>query len=211
MALRQARTLRHRGLQVCLQERDRYVLEVLGRFRLARTRDLLLTCFPGINPTTGTIRLRRLFDAGYLAVHSGLVGHQNVYTLGRKALEWKLGPIPKGHLEHHLEIVHTWATLSQSPPGVELELARPDWELRQQAPPIPDLFAVFKKRGFAFEIDRGTESRPTLRKKLAGYGTHLYGYQCSVILVGQRSHAGTHSWDPNRGAPSLWSLLQRLL
>ena len=189
-ALRQPRTLRRKGVRVQLTERDELVLETLARFRLARTSDLIRTCFPGINPTTAKLRLRRLFDGGHIQVHQAQIGSENVYRTKAK--------VPRGSVLHHLAVVHVWAQLATRP----LDLCRADWELREELkyPDIvPDLFAVIQGQGFAIEVDRGTESKTVIQKKLAVYRTlpDLFGYPYTVVFVSEG------------GNP--WSLLDPLL
>lgn len=192
--MRQPRTKRHRGLVVQLTDRDRLVLETLARFRLARTTDLLLTCFRGIHPTTAQMRLRRLFDAGHVQIHVAEIGSENVYRCKAR--------IPRGSIAHHLAVVRVWAQLSNAPPGIELELCRADWELREELrhPEIvPDLFAVLAGRAFAIEVDRGTEPQSVIRKKLSAYASlpTLFGYTFKPLFVPEGA-------DP-------WPLLRPLL
>ena len=85
---RQSRDHRRRGVKVRLTERDALLLEALVRFRLARTSDLARIAFPDVRPTTAGLRLRRLFDAGYVEVRSGDRSEENVYTLGRYGHRW---------------------------------------------------------------------------------------------------------------------------
>ena len=183
--MRQPRTVRHRGLVVQLTERDRYVLEVLDRFRIARTSDLIRTCFPGAHRQTATMRLRRLFDAGHIRIHSAQIGSETVYRGKAK--------IPRGSILHHLATVGVWSQLVG-----RLDLCRAYWALHSN-PVIPDLFAVISGHGFAIEVDRGNESRPTIQKKIATYAQlqALYGYPFNVVLVPEGS-------DP-------WLLLRPLL
>jgi hypothetical protein len=168
---------------VKLTDRDHLVLETLERFRLARTSDLILTCFPGINPTTAKLRIRRLFDAGYIQIHSAQIGFENVYRCKAK--------IPRGSLLHHLAVVRIWAQLTSRP----LDLCRADWELREEIKHpeiVPDIFAVIQGKGFAIEVDRGTESKTIINRKLAVYRTipELFGHRYRVVFVSE----GTDPW-----------------
>jgi Replication-relaxation len=93
--------------------------------------------------------------------------------------EGEAGPrVPRGSLDHHLSIVETWVSLATLElPGVGLQLARADWELRTEfggaLPIVPDLFAVLDAPAgpvaLAVEVDLGTESLKVLRAKLATY------------------------------------------
>ena len=184
LPVRQPRTLRRSGVTVKLTERDLSVCETLARFRLARTSDLILTCFPGINPTTAKLRIRRLFDAGHIQIHSAQIGSENVYRAKAR--------IPRGSLLHHLAVVRVWAQLTIHP----LDLCRADWELREELKHpeiVPDIFVVIQGKGFAIEVDRGTESRTIINRKLAVYRTipDLFGYRYRVVFVPE----GTDPWS----------------
>jgi len=211
--MRQLRNRRHRGVNVRLTDRDRHVFEALGRFRLARTRDLQLTCFRGIHPTTAGLRIRKLFDAGFLDVHSGRIGEENVYVLGRAAKDWRLGPVPRGNLQHHLAIVHAWAILAANvPESLLLERSLPDWELREDAPHlevIPDLFMVLSGKALAVEVDLGTEALPVLRRKLDAYRSldRLFGYPFAVSVMAERRIPDVHCWSASDGPASCYDLL----
>jgi len=183
---RQPRAQRRKGTEVRLTERDHELLLALSRFRAARTLDLVRLCFGDIRKDTAAARLRRLFDSGYVAVHSDGISKENVYMLatpGRRIVEAageRPGRIPRGTLEHHLAVVSVWVSLATLPvPGIELVRVRPDWELREQQATlplglIPDLLAILningKVRAISVEVDLGSESIPVLRSKLSRYG-----------------------------------------
>lgn len=212
-AVRQPRTERHR-VAVRLTDRDRLVLEALGRFRIARTTDLVLTGFRDVHPMTASMRLRRLYDAGFLDVHAGHIGTENVYRLGPNADAWRVGRIPRGNLEHHLGVVRAWTTLAAGSParGLEVELARPDWELRGEvagAELVPDLFMVLGGVGLAVELDCGTEPLSVIARKLDLYGSldRLFGYPFVVTAVADRAIPGVHVWSATAGPDSCYDLL----
>jgi len=213
--VRQSRVRRHRGVVVRLTGRDRQVLEVLGRFRIARTKDLVLTCFSGVHPMTASMRLRRLFDAGLLVVHSSDPARENVYQLGPRASEWRTGQVPRGSLAHHLAIVRAWSLLAASVRDrLELELARSDWEIREEvmgSEVIPDLFMVFSGRALAIEVDLGTEPQGVLRRKLQIYERldRLFGYPFVVSVMADRFVPGVHCWSGAEGPDSCYDLLLR--
>jgi hypothetical protein len=189
---RQSRVRRHRGVRVELTRRDALVLEALARFRAARTRDVVAVAFAGVHPMTARMRLRRLFDGGFLAVRAGDRSEENVYTLGPEGRRWAIdqgvpvGRAPRGEAAHHLAIVHVWAGFVeavQGLAGLALDLARPDWELREQFSGrsldiVPDLFVLLRSTAsdgveqvaaVAIEVDLGTESLTVLQRKLSAY------------------------------------------
>lgn len=183
---RQPRHLRQCGIVVEPTNRDRELLLALSRLRIVRTGALVRLCFGGVRRDTAARRLRRLFDAGFLAVRDApALTDENLYLLGPKSqtIVRQVGATdvsaPRGGLDHHLAIVDTWVALATlEVPGVSLHLARADWELRAEFPEaltvVPDLFAVFEgpcgPRAMAVEVDLGTEPLKVLRAKLATYG-----------------------------------------
>jgi len=182
---RQPREQRRRGIAVRLQPRDVEMLRAVARLRVAPTRDVAALCFPGVRRDTVAGRLRMLFDVGYLDVSAPERTGENLYSLGPRgrAVMIEAGeetlPVPRGGLAHHLGIVRTWVALaSTSVPGVQLELARPDWELRAEFGDrglvvVPDLFTVLVIRGsrvaLAVEVDLATEPVHLLRDKVRAY------------------------------------------
>jgi hypothetical protein len=200
------RQLRHRrrgGITVNLTERDEAVLHALGRFRLARTSNLVTYAFAGVRRDTAAVRLRRLFDAKYLAILPPAQGSENVYRLGPAGSRFltgqgvSVGRVPRGGIDHHLGIVATWVSLAGMA-GLELERCLPDWELREQfrmseLPAIPDLFALIRFGAslypVAIEVDLGTESVAVLSRKLETYRSlwgqppGLFGYERFGIVA----------------------------
>lgn len=182
---RQPREQRRRGIAVRLQPRDVEMLRALARLRVAPTRDVAALCFTGVRRDTVAARLRMLFDAGYLDVSAPERTGENLYSLGPRgrAVIVEAGeeilPVPRGGLAHHLGIVRTWVALaSTSVNGVQLELARPDWELRAEFADrglvvVPDLFTVLAIGGgrvaLAVEVDLATEPVHLLRDKIRAY------------------------------------------
>ena len=200
---RQLRQRRRSGITVHLTERDEAVLHALGRFRLARTSDLVTYAFAGVRRDTAAVRLRRLFDAKYLAILSPAQGSENVYRLGPAGSRFltaqgvSVGRVPRGGIDHHLGIVATWVSLSRMA-GLELERCLPDWELREQfriaeLAAIPDLFALIRVgvslHPVAIEVDLGTESLAVLHRKLEVYRSlwgrapGLFGWEQFGITV----------------------------
>jgi protein involved in plasmid replication-relaxation len=201
--IRQSRVRRRKGIRVRLTERDREVLLALTRFRLARTSQLYRYAFAGIRRDTAAVRLRRLFDSRHVSVlRSGPLA-ENLYRLGpvgRQALQAegvRLGPSPRGAIEHHLGVVESWTRLAGES-GVAIARCLPDWELREELglgelAIIPDLFALVRLNGqlvpIAIEVDCGTESASVLRSKaeryaaLWGRSPGLFGWERFALLV----------------------------
>lgn len=189
--MRQSRGRRNRDVRVKLTERDALLLEAVNRFRLTRTRDLLAVAFAGLHPMTASVRIRRLFDSGYLDVRCGDRTEENIYSLGSLGRRWaeglgiQVGRVPRGGTAHHLAIVRAWSALAEAAQrraGVSVELTRPDWELREEfgevgLPVVPDLFTVLavatptgnRSIALAVEVDLGTETLHVLEQKLAAY------------------------------------------
>lgn len=189
--MRQSRGRRNRDIRVKLTERDALLLEAVNRFRLARTRDLLAVAFAAVHPMTASVRIRRLFDTGYLDVRCGDRTEENIYSLGPLGRRWaegdgvQVGRVPRGGAAHHLAIVRAWSSLAemvQRRPGASVELTRPDWELREEfgeagLPVVPDLFTVLavgsatgpRTAALAIEVDLGTETLGVLDQKLVAY------------------------------------------
>ena len=195
--LRQPRNRRRKGVSVELTERDETVLHALGRFRIARTSDLVRYAFAGVRPDTAAVRLRRLFDSAHLAVLPPQRSAENVYRLGPEGVrllndrDVAVGSVPRGGLTHHLAIVHAWVSVA----GIaefELERCVPDWELREQFAVdeirvLPDLLMLVRLESavhaIAVEVDCGTESQGVLNRKIEAYRMlwaqppGLFGYQ----------------------------------
>ena len=202
-ARRQPRHRRRQGVLVQITERDESVLHALARFRLARTSDLVAYAFAGVRSDTAAARLRRLFDAKYLAILPPRQGFENVYRLGPAGSRYlagqgaQVGRVPRGGVDHHLAIVQTWVALT-AVEGIDLERCLSDWELREQftaseLTAIPDLFALVRvgacAHPVAVEVDLGSESLAVLNRKLEMYRSlwgrapGLFGYERFGIAV----------------------------
>jgi len=140
---------------------------------------------------TASVRIRRLFDAGYLDVRCGDRTEENVYTLGSLGRRWaeglgiQVGRAPRGGAAHHLAIVRAWSAVAEAAqrrPGASVDLTRPDWELREEfgdvgLPVVPDLFTVLavatptaqRTVALVVEVDLGTETLRVLEQKLVAY------------------------------------------
>jgi len=187
---RQPRYIRRSGVRVKLTDRDKVLLKMLRRFRVARSSDLIAIVFRGVRRDTAAQRLRRLFDAGYLDVRVGDRAEENVYSLGPTGRRWNedrgrtCGRVPRDR-GHHLAIVRAWVGLAvalHDLPGWNLELFRPEWELangrKNHLPVVPDAMVQMRCDGSGsgavriracLEVDRGTESRRTLAAKISSY------------------------------------------
>lgn len=217
---RQPRDRRRAGVAVRLLDRDQALLRALARFRLARTGDLTRLFFHGVRPDTAAVRLRRLFDAGYLDVVASELHQPNHYRLGARGRSWiqqaglVAGRAPVGGQAHHLAIVALWtelAWLSGRSVGFRLALFRPDWELRElgrrgRELVVPDALAELVPTGaglpevvlrLALEVDLGTESIRTLARKIDGYRVvlgdeeGLFGWtDVTLVLVAGQLTAG---------------------
>ena len=195
--LRQPRNRRRKGVNVELTERDETVLHALGRFRIARTSDLVRYAFAGVRADTAAVRLRRLFDSAHLAVLPPQRGAENVYRLGPTGRRYlaergaEVSRLPRGGLRHHLAIVHAWVSVAAIA-EFELERCVPDWELREQFAVgeicvLPDLLMLVRQgpalHAVAVEVDCGTESQGVLNRKIEAYRMlwaqppGLFGYQ----------------------------------
>jgi hypothetical protein len=201
---RQPRSRRRRGVAAILTERDEALLHAVARFRLARTSDLVAYAFASVRRDTAVVRLRRLFDARYLAVMPPTLGVENVYRLGPAGKVWLAGDgvrarrVPRGGHAHHLAIVQTWVAIAGLD-VLELERVLPDWEIREQfsvaeLTVVPDLLVVARvgerRHAVAVEVDRATESLAVLHRKLEAYRSlwgqppGLFGFtQFGIALV----------------------------
>jgi hypothetical protein len=186
---RQRRDQRRVGTDIVLTNRDRLLLAALERFRLARTGDLIRVGFPGVRRDTAIRRLRRLFDAGYLDVHSGDRSQESIYSLGPAARRLQVGEsvrrLPKQPWGHHLAIVAVWSRLAHTAHvGGRFGIGkfRPEWVLRELAvgsPFIPDAVVDLIRADtqaplrIAIEVDLGGESLRVIRQKLQRYREEL--------------------------------------
>lgn len=176
-----------------LTARDEALLCALGRFRIARTSDLVHYAFPGVRKDTVARRLRTLFDSGFLDVLTSDRAAENVYFLGPAGRRWlaahggEVARVPRGGLAHHLAIVRCWiqiATTVETISGVRLGRFLADWELREgigalgSMPVIPDAFIDLAHESelhepmlwrIALEVDLGTEPLSVLGRKIAAY------------------------------------------
>lgn len=220
---RQPRDRRRSNATTRLTPRDQALLSGLCRFRIARTSDLLAYSFRGIRRDTAARRLRRLFDGGYVAVRAESRSDENLYHLGPKGKAWAeragttVGAPPRGDVAHHLAIVGAWieiALLVHTDPALQLEVVRPDWEIREARAAgvglVPDLMVRFRRSAsadesivirWAVEMDLGTEPLSVLTRKfqkyecLLGSREGLFGWRdfwLVVVTPGQGSMRRSH-------------------
>ena len=185
-----ARTERRRGVRLALTQRDAHLLRVLNRFRLARTGEVAAVVFPDVHVHTVSRRLRRLYDASYLAVTAPDRASENVYAVGPRGRAWLrehgIAPnsAPRGSVRHHLGCVQAWVQVAAAVgrmPNVVLERVAPHWELQEASVPpllVPDLLCAIALRQpdgatarlqLAVEVDCGTESHTVLVGKCRRY------------------------------------------
>lgn len=193
---RQPRTVRRTGRRLVLTPRDEAILRALARFRLARTSDLHRLLFDGVRRDTVAKRLRQLFDAGFIEVHSADRAAESTYALGSRGRRWAegqgiaCGRQPRAPWEHHLAIVRLWTEIASMLHGRSdwrLAAFRVEWELREYAARwgesiVPDSLAEIVVDGtgarevsvrIAFEVDLATESARVLAQKLKRYRSQL--------------------------------------
>jgi hypothetical protein len=142
--------------------------------------------------------MKRLIDGGFVSALDRRIGGARagsaglIYTLDRAGQRWvaiaeghgsdrvrRLWPVGTAFLAHTLDVAELYVRLRESERrGGELRLAQFDadpasWHRTGLAVLKPDAYAVWTKGGWEYhrwlEVDRGTESLPTLRRKLLGY------------------------------------------
>lgn len=185
MSSRTGRTVTRQGRRLRITERDRWLLEALGKMRFLTTAQLARLAFNG-SRWAANKRLRKLLDAGLVRVWLRSLSEENVYSLtlaGARMLGDQGVPstTPRGldgNLDHLLAInqVRIALALTLHDAGGELAWWRSDWELprRGRAPVVPDaLFAVrWADNGqqlFALEVDIQSRSPQAFIKKILRY------------------------------------------
>ena len=205
--VRQSRTIRHSQARAfCLQDRDRWIIESLGKMRFLTTTQLARLVFGG-SRWAANKRLRKLLDAGLIRSWVRDLAEDNVYSLDRKGLgvldDPDLGTNHTvargldGNLTHLLSINQARIALVLDLPAAGGEIAwwRSDWELRARfrEPVIPDaLFEVhwagMERTVFALEVDNNTRSSRRFLAKILRYRSLAarggsYGVSDFVTLV----------------------------
>jgi Replication-relaxation len=190
---RQPRSIRKSDpAPVRIQDRDRFILEALGKMRFLTTSQISALGFH--SRWAAHKRMRKLMDAGLVRVWLRSLNDENVYTLdraGARAMRAE-APIPRaldGNLFHLLSInqVRIACALSLPSVGGELVRWRSDWELHSgiKINVVPDaLFEVrwenagFQK--FALEVDHRSRSTRGFARKVLGYANS--GFQSHIVL-----------------------------
>jgi hypothetical protein len=171
---------------VSLTRRDHDLIRATWSLGWATSQVLADVVSPGTLPKTLAMRLSRLTAVGYLRrrrVVGGPQGHVWLYGAGRNASSidpayagaWRP---PDFHLAHTIEVGATLAALLK--PGRLGSIAVTEWtgqaELRtwhQAGDAMADLHVRWATAeqvgGWYVEVDRGTESRHALRRKLIRY------------------------------------------
>ncbi len=210
---------------ISLRERDRWILDALGKMRFLTTTLLAGLFFAG-SRTAANKRLRRLYDAGLIRIWVRGLPLDNVYALtpgGRDALNDTVdaaAPMPScprrldGQLDHLLAINAVRIAFAVSQTDAVLAWWQSDWDLRAFASheTVPDArFALRWPNGeehtFALEVEYQTRTpRKFLTKMLRYVGSRsgpLSGFATDTILV-----VGQHpAWlDRYRSASALLSL-----
>jgi Replication-relaxation len=190
-----------------LTDRDRWILESLGKLRFGTTRQLADLHFEG-SRSAANKRLRKLLDGGLVRAWVRDLADDNIYALDRRGAalvggsESEVLPLSvvRGldrNLEHLLAIndVRLGLALGLGKVGSELAWWRSDWELRSSFRErlVPDaLFAIQSGEGeqvFALEVENRSRSAKGFLKKLLGYvaaesrGSGLYGLRDFLALV----------------------------
>lgn len=205
---RAKRTERQPGVHIRLRTRDEALLRALVRFRAAPTPALVSVAFSSVSRQAATRRLRKLLDAGFLSVAVPGLAAPNVYSLGPEGKRWarlrglEVGSAPCRLPQHHLATVSTWVAIAAATRelGWGLRQFLPEWELRlrvstgvvpdglvQVAVPCPK--ATVHILRLVLEVDRGTESIPTLRSKferlalLSSAGGILDGWDDPILAL----------------------------
>lgn len=190
-------------------ERDRWILEALGKMRFLETCQIARLAFGG-SRWAANKRLRKLLDAGLVRVWVRDLARDNVYSLMRAGADqlaersdgetpW---PVPRGldgNLDHLLAIneVRISLALGLGEVGGEIKYWRSDWELRafHRGRIVPDALFALGRAGdghshiFALEVDNATRSPRGFLAKLLRYGTlrvrgrSLYGVEDFLLLV----------------------------
>jgi hypothetical protein len=193
-----------------LTERDREVLQALGKMRFLTTRQITRLAFEG-SRWAANKRCRKLLDAGLVRVWLRRLAEENIYSLtrvgGATAFEGDGARasafVPRGldgNLDHLLAIneVRLSFALGLAEGEGELLSWRSDWELRggRRGGSVPDaLFSVELDgtvRTFSLEVENAAKSPRKFLGKILRYRSAgarigaLYGVdKFSVLVVGR--------------------------
>src|SRR6266542_183754 len=183
-----------RPSDVRITERDRWILEGLGKMRFLTTSQLAKLYFAD-SRWSANKRLRKLLDGGLINVWVRSLSQDNIYSLSRKGLEAfteqqadlnSAVGIPReldGNLDHLLAINDVRVALAGGLAviGGEIRWWKSDWELRTSGREkiVPDaLFMIRwdnnKEQSYAVELDNQTKSPRNFLKKIVGYASSKY-------------------------------------
>jgi hypothetical protein len=208
---RQTRSVARRHARgIRLTERDRWLLDSVGKMRFATTRQLAQLLFGG-SRSAANKRLRRLFDAGVIRTWVRDLASDNIYALtpaGRAALtdagdasavSYSCPRRLDGRLDHLLAINATRVTVATTLTDGVIAWWQSDWELRRFARRalVSDArFAVRwsdgAERVFALEVEHGTRAPRKFLGKILQYTAadwQLGGRSESITLVVVRRRA----------------------
>lgn len=187
-ARHQRRGERHlRAAPIALRERDRWILDALGKMRFLTTSLIARLFFSG-SRSAANKRLRRLFDAGLVRAWVRDLADDNVYALtpaGHDVLNDSAGPMapvfpcPRrldGRLDHLLAINAVRAAFAVTLPDATIVWWHSDWDLRSFArrAAVPDArFALHWPNGtestFALEVEYQTRTPRKFLTKMLRY------------------------------------------
>ena len=182
-------------VSVRLSERDIRVVSKCGVSKWLTTGQLARLYFPQVTPDAVRKSLRRLVEAGYLVVHRehqmaealhGL-GPKGKVLLEAKGIAAEVTRKPPRQIEHLVGINDVRVAVEVKPQQVAYFFAC--WELPALGwvhPVIPDAvlgLRVPERRTFLVEYDRGTETLPTLVRKVRGYDGGLSGISFRALLL----------------------------
>lgn len=194
-----------------IRDRDLWILEALGKMRFLTTAQLARLFFGG-SRWCANKRLRRLYDAGFVAVWVRSLAEENLYSLSRKGREIlrseaadqpRRAYCPTGldkQLTHLLAIndVRVGMIAALSDDVGQLIEWHSDWDLRQHAGAliVPDSIftlqwtgATTATRTYSLEIDHHTKSAARFLNKIVGYAalrhqpTGLFGFRDYTMLI----------------------------
>lgn len=220
------------AMKLELTSRDLRLFQVLGRYGLLSTNQLLRLVFVDIDSSTALRRLRRLRDKRYVQSHSGLSKGQLVWTLLKKASDLIHSPleftINKSTIEHDVFVSEVRARL-------ELNKVATNWisghYLKQQAAKnkssselqhtqVPDgLFAIQLSAGtktVALEVELVTKSKRRYKQILETYShlssVHILWYVVRNQRLGQSlcETGASLNYGMNKSLV-YWSLLEDVI
>lgn len=184
--------------RVRVTERDRMLLESVGKLRFTTTSQLARLYFKD-SRWAANKRMRKLLDAGLVRAWVRSLPEENVYSLtarGRGALGAKDLVLPReldGNLQHTLMLNEVRIDFALGLPRIGASLAwwRSEWELRTHGRErvIPDALLAVESEGaeqvFALEVENDTRYPRGILKKILRYkaSPEIYGEKHYRVLV----------------------------